>query len=182
MAEGIGGALMAAQRPDATEPPVHLRAAMLAKLDQPTAPKAKTVPIKGTPAVPPADTDSLPRPLQRYFGRSWSTLRWRWVAPGVHMIRAARPREDTLILLKIAPGKSMPMHSHGGSELTQILRGSYDDTLGHFAPGDVADLDSDVEHQPVTAPGVPCVCVAALDAPLRFRGWLARKLQPVVGL
>lgn len=182
VAEGIGGALMAAQRPDATEPPTRLREAMLAKLDRPTAPKARSVAIKGTSEAPPVDPDSLPRPLQRYFGCSWNMLRWRWVAPGVHMIRADRPREDTLILLKIAPGKSMPMHSHGGSELTQILQGSYDDKLGHFAPGDVADLDSDVEHQPITAPGVPCVCVAALDAPLRFQGWLARKLQPLVGL
>lgn len=85
-------------------------------------------------------------------------------------------------MLKIAPGKSLPMHGHGGTELTQVLRGAYDDRLGHFAPGDMADLDSEVEHQPVTIPGVPCVCVAALEAPLRFRGWLARKLQPLVGL
>ena len=104
------------------------------------------------------------------------------MAPGVHMIRAPRSGGDTLILLKIAPGKSMPIHSHRGSELTQILKGAYDDELGHFGPGDMADLDSDVEHQPVTSPGVPCICVAALDGPLQFRGWLARKMQPMVGL
>jgi len=104
------------------------------------------------------------------------------MAPGVHMIRAARGSGDTLILLRIAPGKSMPLHSHQGTELTQILRGAYDDVLGHFGPGDVADLDNEIEHRPVTAPGAPCICVAALDAPLRFPGWLARKLQPLVGL
>ena len=129
-----------------------------------------------------ADPDALPRPLQPYFGRSWRGLRWRWMAPGVHMIRAARGSGDTLILLRIAPGKSMPLHSHQGTELTQILRGAYDDVLGHFGPGDVADLDNEIEHRPVTAPGAPCICVAALDAPLRFPGWLARKLQPLVGL
>lgn len=98
------------------------------------------------------------------------------------MIKSSRPSGDNLIMLKIAPGKSMPVHSHGGSELTQILKGAYDDALGHFGPGDMADLDCDIEHQPVTSPGVPCICVAALDAPLRFPGWFARKLQPLVGL
>ncbi|PZQ21005.1 MAG: transcriptional regulator, partial [Stenotrophomonas acidaminiphila] len=46
----------------------------------------------------------------------------------------------------------------------------------------VADLDSDVEHQPVTVPGTACICVSALDAPLRFPGWFARKLQPLFKL
>jgi putative transcriptional regulator len=87
-----------------------------------------------------------------------------------------------LLLLRIAPGKSVPLHGHRGTELTQILRGAYDDVLGRFGPGDAADLDNETEHQPITAPGVPCICVAALDAPLRFRGWLAGKLQPLVGL
>ena len=124
----------------------------------------------------------LPRPLRPYFGSSWRALRWRWTAPGVHMIRAARPSGDTLVMLKIAPGKSIPVHSHGSVELTQVLKGAYDDALGHFGPGDMADLDSAIEHQPITSPGVPCVCVAALDAPLAFSGWMARKLQPLVRL
>ena len=76
----------------------------------------------------------------------------------------------------------MPVHSHQGTELTQILRGAYTDKLGHFGAGDAADLDQDTQHQPVAVLGEPCVCVAALDAPLDFPGWLARKLQPVVGL
>ena len=76
----------------------------------------------------------------------------------------------------------MPVHSHGGTELTQILRGAYHDALGQFAPGDIADLDSGVEHQPVTVPGTACICVSALDAPLRFPGWLAQRLQPLFKL
>ena len=85
------------------------------------------------------------------------------------------------MLLSIAPGKSMPVHSHQGSELTLVLKGAYDDELGHFAAGDVADLDSDVEHQPVVSRGETCICLAALDAPLRFPGRIARMLQPLFG-
>jgi putative transcriptional regulator len=45
----------------------------------------------------------------------------------------------------------------------------------------VADLDGEILHQPVTSPGVPCICVAATDAPLKCSGWLARTLQPLFG-
>ncbi len=181
-AEHIGGALLQQQQPVACSSgrADQLREDMLSRLRQPT---RVVAPAEVADAeIGSRSVDALPRPLQPYFGRSWKALRWRWVVPGVHMIRAPRRSGDTLILLKIAPGKSMPLHSHEGSELTQILKGAYDDELGHFGPGDMADLDSEIEHRPVTSPGVPCICVAALDGPLRFRSWLARKLQPMVGL
>ena len=183
-AERIGGVLLGQQQPAAAEAArgARLREAMQELLDAEPEMEARSAASHQGRTAGPADPDCLPRPLQPYFGSSWRALRWRWMAPGVHMIRAARGSGDTLILLKIAPGKSMPVHSHQGTELTQILQGAYNDALGHYAPGDVADLDNEIQHQPITAPGVPCVCVAALDAPLRFPGWLARKLQPLVGL
>jgi putative transcriptional regulator len=132
-------------------------------------------------ARPPAGT-CLPAPLWPYFGETYEGLRWRLVAPGIHRVRAGNVDDGQLFMLRIAAGKQLPMHGHGGSELTLVLRGAYDDALGHWAAGDIADLDVETEHQPVTSPGGPCICVAALDAPLRFRGWLARRLQPLVGM
>lgn len=179
-AERIGGLLVEQQQP-AEAPADHagrLREQMLARVE--AAGDARPDQAAAPAAAPARDPDRLPAPLHPYFGNSYRALRWRWMAPGVHCIRA--PDNGNLMLLRIAPGKSMPLHSHGASEVTQILQGAYDDVLGHFAPGDVADLDSDIEHQPVTTPGVPCICVSALDAPLEFRGWLARKLQPLFRL
>ncbi|AUZ54069.1 MULTISPECIES: ChrR family anti-sigma-E factor [Stenotrophomonas] len=178
-AEHVGGALLLQQQPAvASAREAQLRGDILARLQQPL-PAAAAEPA---PAPMHRPAELLPRALHPYFGRTWKALRWRWVAPGVHLVRAAAGSGDTLVMLKIAPGKSIPLHSHHGSELTQILQGAYDDELGHFGPGDMADLDSDIEHRPITSPGVPCVCVAALDGPLQFRGWLARKMQPMVGL
>ncbi|MBA8886184.1 putative transcriptional regulator [Dokdonella fugitiva] len=178
-AEGIGGTLLEQQQPstdDAMRMP-HLREHMLAALD---AHPNRRVPPRREEAT--AGPDNLPRALHPYFGTSWRSLRWRWLAPGVRMIRALRTSGHALILLRIDPGMSMPLHSHGGIELTQVLAGSYDDELGHFGVGDAADLGPETLHRPVTSAGGPCVCVAALDAPLRFPGWFARMLQPLVGL
>jgi len=179
-AEAIGSVLLEQTQPSTGDlRRERLRDAMLMQL----ATDARATAVASRPLArerPEADPDHLPASLHPYFGASLSGLRWRWMAPGVHCIRAEQM--PSLIMLKIAPGKCLPMHSHGRSELTQILRGAYNDALGLFAPGDVADLDEDVEHQPVTAPGVPCICVSALDAPLVFSGWLARKIQRFVKL
>lgn len=179
-AEVLGGVLIDQQQnPQSVTPRFQeLRKSMLERLDQPIDPRADASRASDTPHGP----DRLPAPLRPWFGETFGALRWRWVAPGIHRVRARGARGGSLFMLKIAPGKSMPVHSHEGTELTQVLKGAYDDALGHFASGDMADLDQDVLHQPVTAPGVPCICVAALDAPLRFPGWIARKLQPLVGM
>ena len=177
-AEGIGGVLVEQQLP--MQKPARrqqLRERMLERLSQ-----------AGPPGMPPApppvsnDPDALPKPLHPYFGTSYRALKWRWMGPGMHYIRTTGPSGGTMLMLRIGPGRRMPVHGHEGSELTQILRGAYDDALGHFAAGDVADLDADTEHQPVTSAGEACICVAALDAPLRFPGWFARRLQPVFGI
>lgn len=177
-AEGVGGLLINQQhaQPALQTRAQALRAAMLERLDATPPAAAKT------PAPKSQDPDRIPTPLQPYFGASYRALNWRWMGPGMHFIRRTGPSGGNLLMLRIGPGKRLPMHSHGGSEITQILSGAYDDALGHFGPGDVADLDSDIEHQPVTSTGVPCICVSALDAPLRFQGWLARRLQPMYGI
>ena len=175
-ADQIGGVLLQQQRVDA--PASDARAAMLALLDDASPIEVATSPSE---VVEERDPDRLPSALHPWFGNSMRALHWRRVAPGVQRILASDIHGGDLMLLRIAPGSKLPLHSHGGNELTMILDGAYDDMLGHFGPGDVADLDGETLHQPVTSPGVPCICVAATDAPLKFSGWVARTLQPLFG-
>lgn len=182
LAERIGGLLLDQQAcaVPGKDTQAALRQAMVDKLDRiPDSRSEQGLSPMGASSARD-DVDRLPAALQPHFGSSYRSLKWNWMAPGVHCIRA--PGLPSLMMMKIAPGTSLPMHSHGNSELTQVLQGAYDDALGHFAPGDAADLGDDVEHQPVTTPGVACICVCALDAPLVFRGWIARKLQKVLNL
>lgn len=182
-AEGIGGLLVNQQhaQPALESRANELRAAMLERIQR-APPASLRAPMENGPREKSKDPDRIPTPLQPYFGASYRALKWRWMGPGMHFIRRTGPSGGNLVMLRIGPGKKMPVHSHGGSEITQILSGAYDDALGHFAPGDVADLDSEIEHQPVTTAGVPCICVSGLDAPLRFPGWLAQRLQPMYGI
>ncbi len=136
--------------------------------------------IEMLPTIVDDGTSELPQPLASKLQGGLEAVKWRSLGPGMRQARV--PGFDKgLRLLAIAPGTSMPLHSHQGSELTLVLSGSYSDELGRFQPGDVADLDPDVEHQPIVDRDQECICLVATDAPLHFRGIVPRLLQPFFG-
>ena len=124
----------------------------------------------------------VPMPLRRLTGPHLANVPWKTVAPGVrkHSIQLSSPTNSSLYMLSIAPDKRLPEHGHGGAEMTLVLSGAYRDELGRFGPGDIADLDEHVEHQPRVEPGEPCICIVAAEAPTRFKGLVSRLLQPLL--
>jgi len=110
--------------------------------------------------------------------------RWRWIGPGMRMSRIGVPGDPdaNLILLKVGPGRALPDHGHVGAEFTHIVSGSYTDRLGQFGPGDLAEVDEDVEHQPIVDPDEDCICLAAMEGRMRFNGFIGRLLQPIFGI
>ncbi len=128
--------------------------------------------------------DRLPSPIARVYGLTFDTIPWKRLGPGVwhHRLPLTDGVEGDLRLLKIAAGRRMPEHGHGGSELTLVLDGAYSDETGTFRFGDIQDVDEDIEHTPMADPDVGCVCLIASDRPARFKGLVARLVQPWTGL
>jgi putative transcriptional regulator len=118
----------------------------------------------------------VPAPLAQLVGIDLDAVRWRWIAPGLWIRRIQIMGEGRLHLIKGAPGASVPNHGHHGSELTMVLRGTIDDRSGRYGPGDVCDLDDEIEHQPV-AGAEGCICVVAQDRPVRWRNHIARLMR-----
>jgi putative transcriptional regulator len=130
----------------------------------------------------PATASEVPRPLSRLMGgASLDTLAWRRLGIGVWHCKLPTTAGD-LRLLRVGPGRRMPEHGHGGSELTLMLRGSYSDETGTYRAGDVADLDGEIEHTPVADPEVGCICLIASEKPARFKGLIPRLVQPLTGM
>ena len=125
----------------------------------------------------------IPRPLDDYIGASLDEIEWKRIVPGVHYhdLPCKTERGGASRLLRIAPGKGMLPHSHDGNELTLILRGSFTDEVGRFTVGDIADLDSEIQHQPLVDSNVACICLIATDAPLKFSTLLGKIVQPMTG-
>lgn len=130
-----------------------------------------------------ADVGDVPPPLASVVGSHLDRVPWRRVAPGVwqHQIELSHPSRGGLRLIKVAPGMALPEHGHRGHELTLVLRGAYSDASGAYRVGDVADLDEDVEHQPIADPVEGCVCLIAVEGKLKFKSRMARLVQPLMG-
>jgi putative transcriptional regulator len=126
----------------------------------------------------PACASGDPRALRHFLGASVDELAFKSLLPGIREHRL--PRADGLdtVLYRIRPGKRMPQHTHHGSEITLVLRGSFVDAEQRFARGDIAITDEHVDHLPVAGEEGECVCFAVLDAPLKLTGFFGRLVNP----
>ncbi len=132
--------------------------------------------------APAARSGDLPQPLHAYIGGSLADVRWRRLGGGVFDAVLPVEGDATARLLRIKPGTRVPDHGHKGEELTLVLKGAFSDASGRFGPGDVECAGDDMEHTPVAEPGEDCICLAAMDNPLKFKKVLPRLAQRVMRL
>ncbi|MBN8509240.1 MAG: cupin domain-containing protein [Burkholderiales bacterium] len=174
--QALGGALLEQAEPAALEAGAWERA--LRRIDHPAPVPAPVVPM---PAAHPALPDGVPWPAS--LGGCRVTA-WRWMGPGMRYARIGMPHDPAaaLFLLRIGEGRSLPRHTHGGVELTQVLCGTFDDGRAVFGPGDFDAADEAVHHQPVVQPGATCVCLAYVGARMRFDGRIASLIGDWIGM
>lgn len=120
----------------------------------------------------------FPDPLQGYVGGDVSAVKWRALGGGVKQAILPSSKEATARLLFIPAGCAVPDHGHRGTELTLVLQGAFRDEDDRFARGDLEIATDALTHTPVAEEGAPCICLAATDAPLKFKGLLPRLAQP----
>lgn len=181
LGEAIGGALLSELQPADLIPDALTRT--LARLETPAShPDTAPEPVSlGSGVALPEVLRDLVRP------------KWRWMAPGISRIAVDVPRDlprqagttaprEHVCLLRVTPGTSLPDHGHHGWEATCVLAGSFSDATGTYGPGDVAETDVGVRHQPVAGAGETCICLIAWEGRLRMRGLLARLVQPLLGV
>lgn len=164
--EALGGAVLEADSVPMDEGSLD---AVLARLD--AAPVA--------PPAPPGRRGILPAPLADYVGGDLEAVRWKPLGMGVRQAILPTARGASARLLYIPGGQAVPDHGHRGTELTLVLQGAFRDEVDRFGPGDIEIATDELEHTPVAEAGAPCICLAATDAPLRFRGLMPRLLQPI---
>lgn len=164
--EGVAGSLVDQMAP---QPSAGFEAIAGRLGEQEPAPAVRTAPAKTSVML-------LPQPLLDYLPRNLSgdldAISWRWSGAGLqsYALPVSKSRGGLASLLKIAPGAGLPLHTHGGNELTLVLSGGFTDETGAFQRGDLEVADGDVEHRPVAMLDQPCICLAITDAPLKFSG------------
>jgi putative transcriptional regulator len=173
LAEAAGGILIDELEP--ADGPADSWSRLKARLD------AEGAPAPVLPKAQPAAA-VLPEPLRSYLGGDLADLKWRNLGTAKQIQIKTGDETTQARLLCIAAGKPVPEHTHGGREITLVLKGRFHDEVDSFGPGDIEDADGDLMHQPVADAEEDCICLAITDAPLKFRSRLVRLVQPILGI
>jgi len=136
-----------------------------------------------SPAIEAPAQAVFPRPLRDALGCDLEDVPWKRLGRGAyHYVIPMGDAVATARLLRIPAGRPVPVHTHRGTELTVVLRGAFSDATGFYQCGDLQEADDTLLHQPHAAPAEDCVCLAVTQAPLRFKSWAARLVQPLLGI
>ena len=171
--ENLGGALLEDMPADTLSPECLDR--MLARIERPESP---VEPAK--PALAATVDPSIPQPLRGYLDRPLADLPWRRRGAIAEASLLPGVEKHKTRLLWIRAGAAVPQHTHEGSELTLVLKGSFHDAQGCYVRGDVEEADSDVDHRPIAGDDEDCLCLAVTDAPLKLTSPLGRLINPFV--
>lgn len=139
-----------------------------------------SVPVEVPRAPAPAQTgfDWAPAPLRPYLaGKGWKRM-----FGGFEEIRIGLHGGDThrASLLRLEPGKGLPVHRHVADEFTIVLQGGYTDNTGNYGVGDFAVGPGPHQHEPIADPGEPCIALIVVEKPIVLTGVWGRLLNPLV--
>ncbi|WP_193172013.1 ChrR family anti-sigma-E factor [Nisaea nitritireducens] len=143
--------------------------AVLARIEAPGMPDEASANNDNATPSDAATVAAVPEPLRSYLGSPLSKLAWRKRGPGIEEVRLpVADKRFEMSVLRLGPGRSVPTHSHEGSELTLVLDGAFSDAAGRYARGDLAVNGEEDQHAPMADPEDGCLCLAITGGPLRF--------------
>jgi putative transcriptional regulator len=131
-------------------------------------------------APPPARRpgfDWAPPSLLRYLGGK----DWKRAFGGFDQIEIGLHGDTHRVaLLRLQPGKGLPVHRHVANEYTVVLQGGYTDNTGNYGVGDFAVGPGAQEHEPIADPGEPCIALIVVEKPIVLTGAWGRWLNPLL--
>ena len=108
-------------------------------------------------------------PISKVIG-SLDNIKWKQVYKGFSEYAPDIQDDDELKLIKMEPGSSVPLHSHGGKEYILVLKGSFRDEYGTYSTGDIQINDQKIKHTPIASYDEGCVCLTITERDVIFFG------------
>ena len=131
----------------------------------------------------PQGNDTTPAILQRLMRGDFSDLSWKNIGSALRIsyLKTGDPQHE-FALYHIRAGGRIPEHTHRGGEMTLILEGGFSDSQGSYHAGDFIYRKPGDVHAPTALQSEDCICLAVLDAPLKFTDWRFRWMNPFLRL
>ena len=114
------------------------------------------------------DSNTL-NPISKLVG-PLNDINWKQVYKGFSEFILNIKDEDELKLIKMEPGASVPLHSHGGKEYILVLSGSFSDEYGNYSKGDIQINDQKIKHTPIASDVEGCICLTITERDVIFFG------------
>jgi len=148
----------------------------LAEVEEVATPKLKyTDCISGSKNQPIRVSEDL-SPISKLVG-PFEDIKWKQIFKGFKEYVAPLNDKDELKLIKMDPGASVPLHSHGGKEFILVLQGSFCDEYGEYNKGDIQINDQKIRHTPTACKNKGCICLTITEKDVIFFGKFASFLN-----
>ena len=95
---------------------------------------------------------------------------WKTIYKGFKEFQIPVNDNDSVKLIKMDPGTSVPLHSHNGKEYILVLDGSFCDEYGEYNKGDMQINDQQIKHNPTACNSSGCVCLSITENDVVFFG------------
>ena len=115
-------------------------------------------------------------PLTNLIG-SIDKLKWKSIYKGFREFNIPLKDSDTIKLIKMDPGISVPLHSHNGKEYILVIDGSFCDEYGEYKKGDMQINDQKIKHHPIASNKNGCICLSITERDVVFFGKLGSALN-----
>ena len=126
------------------------------------------------------DAGNTPAILQRLMRGDFSDLTWKNIGSALRISYLSTGDPDhEFALYHIRAGGRIPEHTHRGGEMTLILEGGFSDANGSYHAGDFIHRRPGDVHAPTALQSEDCICLAVLDAPLKFTDWALPLDEPL---
>jgi len=108
-------------------------------------------------------------PLSNLIG-DFNNVNWKTLYKGFKEFNIPVNDNDSVKLIKMDPGTSVPIHSHNGKEYILVLDGSFCDEYGEYNKGDMQINDQKIKHNPTACKSDGCVCLSITENDVVFFG------------
>ena len=122
-----------------------------------------------TPVSIKKNKNSLNNPLSRLIG-NLNDIDWKTLYKGFKEFNIPVNDNDSVKLIKMDPGTSVPLHSHNGKEYILVLNGSFCDEYGEYNIGDMQINDQQIKHNPTSCNSDGCICLSITENDVVFFG------------
>jgi len=125
------------------------------------------------------ETTEFPHSVAKLINETESAPNWRRMSSSVDVARFPTGQNKFEVALhRICAGGKTPHHGHNGTEFTVVLKGSFSDEQSVYSEGDFLLRGPGDEHQPMGAQNGECICLSALEAPIKLSSPLGFLMKP----